>query len=124
MFLLDELQLMDIHDLSALLHTADAAEGLPVGFVATGLPDLPGRVAAAGSYAERLFYDRVDRLSRLDVIVAIEEPAAAFDVRYQPEATDALIELVEGYPYFAQLYAMETWRSAGTPSIGPERSSP
>jgi len=34
-------------------------------------------------------------------------------------ATEALIELVEGYPYFAQLYAMETWRSAGTPSDRP-----
>jgi hypothetical protein len=119
MFLLDELQLMDTHDLSALLHAANAAEGLPVGFVATGLPDLPGLVAAAGSYAERLFYDRVDRLSRLDVTVAIEEPAATFDVGYQPEAIDALVGLVEGYPYFAQLYAMETWRSAGTPSDRP-----
>ncbi len=114
--LFDELQLITRSDLSALLHAAQAAEGLPVAFVAAGLPDLPGAVAGAGSYAERLYYDRVDWLSPADVREAIVVPAEEFDVSYDQGALDLLVEHVASYPYFAQLYAEETWKAAGTPS--------
>ncbi len=117
--LFDELQLISRHDLSALLHAAQAAEGLPVAFVAAGLPDLPGQISAAGSYAERLYYDRVDWLRPPDVREAVAGPAAEFRVHYAPEALDLLVELVAAYPFFAQLYAEETWKAAGTPSDRP-----
>lgn len=117
--LFDELQLITRADLSALLHAAQEAENLPVAFVAAGLPDLPGAIAAAGSYAERLYYDRVDWLSPADVQEAIVVPAQEFDVAYEPDALEALVGHVASYPFFAQLYAEETWKAAGTPSDRP-----
>jgi hypothetical protein len=118
-FLFDELQLIARGDLSALLHAANASENLPVAFVAAGLPDLPSAMAAAGSYAERLYFDRVDWLSDADVAEALVVPAAEFDVGYDADAIDALVGHIASYPYFAQLYGEETWKAAGTPSDRP-----
>jgi hypothetical protein len=118
-FLLDEVQLMERGDLSALLHAAQAVESLPVGLVLAGLPDAPSRLAAAGTYAERLFYDRVDWLSDRDVAEAIAGPAGSFDVSYDEGAMAKLVELSQSYPYFVQLFAEETWWAAGTPSDEP-----
>src|SRR5579884_1490629 len=118
-FLFDELQLIARGDLSALLHAANASEDLPVAFVAAGLPDLPSAMAAAGSYAERLYFDRVDWLSDGDVTEALVVPAAEFDVTYEPDAITALVGHIASYPYFAQLYGEETWKAAGTPSDRP-----
>lgn len=53
------------------------------------------------------------------MFIAIQEPAGRFDVSYDPEAMDALTGLAGGYPYFVQLYAQETSRSAETPSDRP-----
>lgn len=118
-FLFDELQLVDRQDLSALLHAAQATESLPVGFVAAGLPDLPARLAAAGTYSERLYYDRIDLLSEPDVIEAIEGPAAEFGVSYTDDAIRLLVDSSKSYPYFVQLFAEEAWWAAGAPSDRP-----
>lgn len=118
-FLFDEMQLMDRHDLSALLHAAQAVESLPVAFVAAGLPDLPGHLAAAGTYSERLFYDRVDWLADADVDEAIRLPASEFGVDYTDEALTLLREAAQSYPYFVQLFAEETWWAADAPSDRP-----
>lgn len=118
-FLFDEMQLIDRRDLSALLHAAQAVESLPVAFVAAGLPDLPGHLAAAGTYAERLFYDRVDWLADADVEEAIRGPAAEFGVDYSDDAMALLKEAARSYPYFVQLFAEETWWAADTPSDRP-----
>lgn len=118
-FLLDEVQLMDRSDLSALLHAAQSAEGLPVGLLLAGLPDLPVRLASAGTYSERLYYDRVDWLAAGDVAEAIAGPAAPYGVGYTDEAMDLLVEASRAYPYFVQLYAEETWWAAGNPSDRP-----
>jgi hypothetical protein len=118
-FLFDEMQLIDRHDLSALLHAAQAVEGLPVGFVGAGLPDLPGHLAAAGTYSERLYYDRVDWLGDADVEEAIRGPAEEFGVDYSDEAMGLLKEAARSYPYFVQLFAEETWWAADTPSDRP-----
>jgi hypothetical protein len=115
-FLFDELQLMARGDLSALLHASEAAKDVPVGFLGAGLPDLPPALSAAGTYAERLFYDRIDWLGDTDVAEAIQVPADEFGVHYSREAMALLIERSAAYPYFLQLYAEETWKAAGTPS--------
>jgi hypothetical protein len=117
-FLFDEMQLIDRHDLSALLHAAQAVESLPVAFVGAGLPDLPGRLAVAGTYSERLYYDRVDWLSAADVDEAIRGPAREFDVDYSDEALALLRGAAQSYPYL-QLFAEETWWAADAPSDRP-----
>ena len=118
-FLFDEMQLIDRRDLSALLHAAQAVEGLPVAFVGAGLPDLPGHLAASGTYSERLYYDRVDWLSDADVDEAIRGPAREFDVDYSEGALALLREAAQSYPYFVQLFAEETWWAADAPSDRP-----
>jgi AAA ATPase domain len=115
-FLFDEMQLVDRHDLSALLHAAQAVESLPVAFVGAGLPDLPGILASAGTYSERLFYDRVDWLPASDVADAIRGPASELGVDYSDQAVELLVELSESYPYFVQLFAEETWWAADVPA--------
>ena len=118
-FLFDEMQLIDRRDLSALLHAAQAVESLPVAFVGAGLPDLPGHLAAAGTYSERLYYDRVDWLSEADVEEAIRGPAAEFGVDFSDEAMELLQKQARSYPYFVQLFAEEAWYAADTPSDRP-----
>lgn len=118
-FVLDELQLVRRTDLAALLHASQAAEGLPVAFVAAGLPDLAVRLSTAGTYSERLYYDRVDWLSEPDVVDAITGPAAEFAVTFTPDALERLVAAARSYPFFVQLFAEETWWQAGAPSDRP-----
>ncbi len=118
-FLLDELQLLRRADLSALLHASEAAQDLPVTFIGAGLPNLPFLLAEAGSYSERLAFDRVDRLSNRDAKDALELPAAEHGVMFAPEVLKAILGRADGYPYFLQLYGQECWRAAGSPSDRP-----
>ncbi len=118
-FVLDELQLVRRQDLAALLHASQAAEGLPVAFVAAGLPDLAVRLSTAGTYSERLYYDRVDWLGEPDVVEAITGPAAELGVSYAPDALARLVDASCSYPFFVQLFAEETWWQAGAPSDRP-----
>ncbi|MBZ5739332.1 ATP-binding protein [Nocardioides mangrovi] len=89
----------------------------PLLVVGAGLPHLPVALAAAKSYAERLFrYVSVDRLPRDMADRAWMVPAAEEEVDFEPEALDELYRLTDGYPYFVQAYGKVTWDAAlGSP---------
>ena len=60
---------------------------LPWFVVGGGLPSLPTRLAAAESYAERLFDHReIDRLADADALFALTGPAAAQNVSWERDA--------------------------------------
>ena len=81
--------------------------------VGAGLPHLPVALAAAKSYAERLFrYVVVDRLPRGMADRALLVPAGTEGVDYDPAALDELYALTDGYPYFVQAYGKVTWDTA------------
>lgn len=119
-FLLDEVQFLDRPELEALiaaLHQVSQRE-LPLTLAGAGLPQLPALTGAAKSYAERLFrFPTIDRLDDQAARDALELPAKAEGVEYQRRATDRVLELTEGYPYFLQEYGKHAWNVAPGPTI-------
>lgn len=111
-FLLDEVQFVPPEEFGPFvvgLHRLNQ-KALPVTCVAAGLPSLPALVGEAKSYAERLFeYPRIDRLSRLDAVRALCDPARSRDVSFDENALDYIFEETEGYPYFLQQYGKYAW---------------
>ena len=115
----DELQYVPEEQLASLvtaLHRC-AQQQVPVVLVGAGLPSLPGQMGRAKSYAERLFaFPFIGPLDATAARDAIEVPAAALGVRFEPAATEAILHATEGYPYFLQEWGKHAWDVAkGSP---------
>jgi hypothetical protein len=112
---LDELQYVQEEELAALitaLHRT-AQRNLPVVLVGAGLPQLPGRMGRAKSYAERLFdFPHVGPLSRDAARRAIAKPANDQSVQVSDEALGRIFEETQGYPYFLQEWGKHAWDAA------------
>ncbi len=112
---IDELQYVPEEQLASLvtaLHRC-AQQQVPVVLVGAGLPQLPGQMGRAKSYAERLFaFPFIGPLDATAARDALEVPAAALGVRYEPAATEAIITATEGYPYFLQEWGKHAWDGA------------
>ncbi|MDE3070549.1 MAG: ATP-binding protein [Acidobacteriota bacterium] len=119
-FLLDEIQFLARPELEALiaaLHQVSQRE-LPLTLTGAGLPQLPALTGAAKSYAERLFrFPSIDRLDPQAGRAALELPAEQEGVSFQGKATDRILELTDGYPYFLQEYGKHAWNAAAGPTI-------
>ncbi len=109
---LDELQLAGQEDLEALVAAIHRAsqKGLPIAVVAAGLPTLPGAIAEAKTYAERLFsFAGLGALAKDDARDALSLPARAQGVEYDERALDLMLERATGYPYFLQEWGRGVW---------------
>lgn len=119
---IDELQYVPEEQLASLitaLHRC-AQQQVPVMLVGAGLPQLPGQMGRARSYAERLFeFPFVGPLDAVAARAALEVPAAELDVRFAPEATARVIAETEGYPYFLQEWGKHAWDVAERSPIDP-----
>jgi hypothetical protein len=108
----DELQYVQEEELAALitaLHRA-AQRSLPVVLVGAGLPQLPGKMGRAKSYAERLFdFPPIGPLSHEAARLAIDKPAADQGIDVDEDALDRIIQETRGYPYFLQEWGKHTW---------------
>jgi hypothetical protein len=114
--LVDEMQLLSLEELSALCQACHETSQRRVPFfvLGAGLPNLPGRLAEARSYSERLFqYTRIDRLSDDDARAALLRPAEEEGVTWSPDAAAVVLEASRGYPYFIQQFGQTTWNAAG-----------
>src|SRR5581483_7767949 len=111
----DELQYVEQDQLAALitaLHRT-AQRQLPVILVGAGLPQLPGRMGRAKSYAERLFdFPFIGALPRDAADLAIAKPAQDQGVEVTPEALDRIFERTRGYAYFIQEWGKHSWEAA------------
>ncbi|PAU52646.1 ATP-binding protein [Pseudomonas indica] len=109
---IDELQYVDEDQFAALitaLHRVSQIP-LPVTLIGAGLPQLRGRAGNAKSYAERLFtYPDVGPLPAPQASIAFAKPAEDEHVRVEPAATQKVVDLTEGYPYFIQEWGKNTW---------------
>jgi hypothetical protein len=109
---IDELQYVPEEQLASLvtaLHRC-AQQQVPVVLVGAGLPQLPGQMGRAKSYAERLFaFPFIGPLDATAARDALEVPAAALGVRFEPAATAKIIAATEGYPYFLQEWGKHAW---------------
>lgn len=111
----DELQYVAEDELAALitaLHRA-AQRNLPVVLVGAGLPQLPGKMGRAKSYAERLFdFPQIGPLSRDAARLAITKPAIDLGASINGDALDRIIQETRGYPYFLQEWGKHAWDTA------------
>lgn len=112
---IDELQYVQEDQLAILiaaLHRC-AQRKLPVTLVGAGLPQLPGRMGEAKSYAERLFeFPMVGPLPEVAATRAITKPAEDRGVSYEPEAVHRIVQETRGYPYFLQEWGKQAWDAA------------
>jgi len=97
---IDELQYVEEEQLASLitaLHRC-AQQKVPVMLVGAGLPQLPGRMGRAKSYAERLFdFPFVGPLDTVAARDALEVPAVELDVAYEIAATARILEGVRNF---------------------------
>lgn len=111
----DELQYVAEEELAALitaLHRT-AQRSLPVVLVGAGLPQLPGKMGRAKSYAERLFdFPQIGPLPRDAARLAITKPALDQGVTVEEGALDRIIQETRGYPYFLQEWGKHAWDTA------------
>lgn len=113
--LIDEAQDLKPDELAALctaLHRA-SQDGTRVLVALGGLPSLPRILSEAKSYSERLFeYLPIGPLEPEAAISAILDPAATEGVDWDEGAVRYLAANTDGYPYFIQQFAYDTWSLA------------
>ena len=111
----DELQYVEEEQLASLitaLHRT-AQRSLPVVLVGAGLPQLPGKMGRAKSYAERLFdFPQIGPLNPEAARLAISKPAADQGVDVEEEALARIVQETRGYPYFLQEWGKHSWDAA------------
>lgn len=104
-FFIDEIQYMKQNQLGSLiaaLHRANQL-GYPIMIIGVGLPKIYKMLSDKKSYSERLFmYKKIDSLTDEQSEKAIEEPAKKFNIIYAHEATNKIVEITKGYPFFIQ----------------------
>lgn len=104
-FFIDEIQYMKQNQLGSLiaaLHRANQL-GYPIMIIGAGLPKIYKMLSDEKSYSERLFmYKKIDSLTDEQSEKAIEEPSKKFNIIYAHEATNKIVEITKGYPFFIQ----------------------
>ena len=116
----DEVQYLSADELAALVTAVHRTTqlGLPVILTGAGLPQLPGLVGAARSYAERLFeFPAVSSLPPPQAAAAIVVPARDRGAELTPAAVDLVVAESGGYPYFLQEWGHHVWNAAPSSPI-------
>jgi AAA ATPase domain len=117
---IDEMQYVKEDELAALitaLHRC-AQRRLPITLIGAGLPQLPGKMGSAKSYAERLFdFPQVGPLNATAAYSAIVKPAKQQGVDFTEPAVGQIIQETKGYPYFLQEWGKHAWDSASASPI-------
>ena len=117
---IDELQYVKEDELAALITAMHrcSQRRLPVGLVGAGLPQLPGRMGRAKSYAERLFdFPVIGPLDAVAAQLAIVKPAQDQGVHITAPAVAAITLKTQGYPYFLQEWSKHAWDHAARSPI-------
>jgi DNA-binding transcriptional ArsR family regulator len=120
--LLDEAQLIrdergphGEHPLSLLIAPLVALQRqeVPLAVVLCGLPTLAANLQKARSYSERLFRgEKVDSLPREEALAAFTRPLEQTGRTVDESVAEVVVDEVEGYPYFIQLWGSELWDAA------------
>jgi hypothetical protein len=117
---IDELQELGHESMEALcaaMHRANQ-ETHPVVLVGAGLPTLPGLLAEAKSYAERLFaYPEIGALDDPAAREAIVAPTRDVElpggrISFSEAALARMVAFAEGYPMMLQAIGKHTWAHA------------
>ncbi len=112
---IDEVQYLAEVELAALITAIHRTTqlNLPVILIGAGLPQLPGLVGEAKSYAERLFdFPLIGSLDEQQAADVLAIPAADLGVTYTDDALATVIGHTSGYPYFLQEWGYHLWNNA------------
>ena len=121
----DEIERTGEHPLSLLVAAVSAIQktGAPLGLILCGLPTLSANLLRARTYTERMFRgERIESLDRDGARLAFVGPLDETGVVATDALTDLVLNTVEGYPYFIQLWGAELWeaaRDAGVSEFSP-----
>lgn len=119
--LIDEVQYFNQKELGALIMAMHKVQQrqLPFVLVGAGLPILPGLAGESKSYAERLFsFPPIGALTEDEARRALQEPARAAGIRFEPAALAHIFKTTQGYPYFLQEWGYQAWNQATSSPIG------
>lgn len=103
------------HPLSLLIAAVSALQKheVPIVLALCGLPTLTGNLLEARTYSERTFRgENIGSLQRIEAYQAFVRPLAGTGVEADPALVDKVLESVEGYPYFVQLWGAHLWDAA------------
>ncbi len=118
---IDEVQYFDRKELGALIMAMHKVQQrqLPLVLLGAGLPILPALAGESKSYAERLFsFPDIGALSPEDSAKALQDPARAAGIAFDPSALEEVFRQTKGYPYFVQEWGYQSWNMALTSPIG------
>ncbi len=117
---IDEIQYFNKKELGALImgmHKIQQHQ-LPLVLLGAGLPILPGLAGQSKSYAERLFsFPNIGALTKEETAKALQDPAHAAGIAFEPEALTEVYRLTKGYPYFLQEWGYVAWNVATSSPI-------
>jgi hypothetical protein len=116
----DETRATGEHPLSKLIASVSSLQKaeLPIGLVLCGLPTLTGNLLKARSYTERMFRgEEIGSLSPEDAKQAFLRPLKQTAVSVEKGLSNKIIDEVEGYPYFVQLWGAELWDAADAAEV-------
>jgi type II secretory pathway predicted ATPase ExeA len=109
---IDEMQDLQAEELAAICQACHEAgqQNKPFFVIGAGLPNLPGILAEARSYAERLFqYATLGPLPAGEATAALTRPAQNEGVEWTDQAVGIVVAAANGYPYFLQEYGSAAW---------------
>jgi len=101
-----------------LQYVEEAQRKLPIMLVGAGLPQLPGRMGRAKSYAERLCdFPEIGPLARSATVQAVRKPIRDEGADIDDDALDLIIDQTYGYACFVQEWGKHSWDAADDPPI-------
>ena len=103
------------HPLSMLISAVAGLQstGAPVALVLCGLPTLQANLLRARTCTERMFTgERIESLDADSAQQAFLRPLDGSGVTVESNLVAQVIEEVDGYPYFIQLWGAELWEAA------------
>lgn len=110
------------HPMSMLIATVNALQeaGLPLALVVCGLPTLRAHLQRARTYSERMF--RGENIAELSgnpgpARDAFVLPLAGTGVHVEEALVARVLDEVEGYPFFIQLWGAELWEAAADADV-------
>lgn len=113
--IIDELQYLKSSEFSALIMSMHriSQKTMPVILFGAGLPQILALAGSSKSYSERLFrFPDIGPLSNEAAVNAIRRPVEQEGERIEQAAVEQIITVTEGYPYFLQQWAHDSWNAA------------
>ncbi len=103
------------HPLSLLIAAINSLQEkeVPIGLTLCGLPTLRANLLKARTYTERMFRgEEVSRLVGSEAVEALVRPLDNTGIRAEQPLIERVVDEVEGYPFFIQLWGAELWEAA------------